>query len=129
MDPTELIDEMGRRWNAGDFEGVLELYTDDVVMTPSPHWLETMPLKGKDAFRKNTEEWLGAWESIEIETEHVETFGDRVVARGCWITTGRASGLDGRMPVHMMFTVRGGRIARLEWFENHDSAVAAARGA
>jgi hypothetical protein len=71
-------------------------------MTPSPHWPETVQLKGKDAFRRNTEEWLGAWESIE---------------------------LDGRMPIHMVFTLPDGRIAHLEWFEDHDSAVAAARGA
>ena len=129
MDPAEIIHEVGRRWNAGDFDGMLDLYHDDVVMTPSPHWPETVQLKGKDAFRRNTEEWLSAWESIELETDHVEAFGDRVVARGWWVSTGRASGLDGRMPIHMVFTVRDGRIAHLEWFEDHDSAVAAARGA
>ena len=128
MDAAEIVNEIGRRWNAGDLEGMLDLYHEDVVMTPSQHWPETMQLKGKDAFRKNTEEWLGAWESIEIETDQVEAFGDRVVARGCWVSTGRASGLGGRMPMHMVFTVRDGRIAHLEWFEDHDSAVASARG-
>jgi uncharacterized protein len=129
MDPAELIHEVGRRWNAGDFEGMLDLYTDDVLMTPSPSWPESVQLKGKDAFRKNTEEWLGAWESVHLETDHVEAFGDRVVAQGHWVSTGRASGLDGRMAIHMLFTVRDGKIAHLEWFEDHDSAVTAARGA
>ena len=79
-------------------------------------------------FRKNTEEWLGAWESIEIETGEVEAFGDRVVGAGQWRTTGRVSGVEGELPVYMVFTVRDGRIAHLEWFEDHDSAVASARG-
>jgi ketosteroid isomerase-like protein len=98
-------------------------------MTPAPDWLETVQLKGKDAFRKNTEEWLGAWGSVELETGEVETFGDRVVAHGHWLTIGRMSGLEGRMPIHMVFTVRDGRIAHLEWCADHASAVAVARNA
>ena len=129
MGPAEIVHELARRWNNGDFEGLLELYDEDIVMTPSAHWPETMQLQGKDAFRKNTEEWLAAWESVQLETDHVEAFGERVVAKGNWVSTGRVSGLDGRMPIHMVFTVRDGRIAHLEWFEDHGSAVAAARGA
>jgi ketosteroid isomerase-like protein len=129
MDASEIVRLLGERWNAGDMAGVLDLYHDDVVMVPDEHWPDTMRLEGKDAFRKNMEEWLGAWESVEIETEHVESFGDRVVATGCWRSTGRVSGVEGMMPVHMLFTVSDGRIARLEWYPDHDTAVAAARGA
>ena len=47
------------------------------------HWPETVqPCRGKDAFRESINEWLSVWESIEIETDHVEAFGDRVVAHG-----------------------------------------------
>ena len=88
-----------------------------------------MQLKGKDAFRKNTEEWLGAWESIEIETAEIEAYGDRVLAHGCWRSTGRVSGIEGSIPMHMVFTLRDGRIAHLEWFSDHAGAVAAARDA
>src|SRR4029450_4518465 len=73
----ELVREISRRLNAGDVDDLLALCHDDVVMTPAGHWLETVQLKGKDAFRKNTEEWLGAWESIEIETGEVGGVGGR----------------------------------------------------
>jgi ketosteroid isomerase-like protein len=86
-------------------------------------------LKGKDAFRKNTEEWLGTWDSVEMETGDVEAFGDRVVAHGHWRTTGRMSGLEGQMPIHVVSTVRDGRIAHLEWCADHESALAAASDA
>ena len=33
------------------------------------------------------------------------------------------------MPMHMVLTVLDGMINRLEWYPDHDSAVAAARGA
>jgi ketosteroid isomerase-like protein len=129
MDPVEIVNELAVRWNDGDLEGMLDLYDEDVVMTPSEHWPDTVQLKGKDAFRKNIEEWLAVWGKVEIEPGDLEAFGDRVVANGCWVSTGRMSGVQGAMPVHMVFTVRGGRIAHLEWFPDHASAVAAARDA
>jgi ketosteroid isomerase-like protein len=41
---------------------------------------------------------------------------------------GAASGVDGEMAIFILFTFREGKIARLEWFADRDSAVAAARG-
>ena len=41
-----------------------------------------MTTQGKDAFRESTRDWLSVWKEIELETDHVEAFGDRVVARG-----------------------------------------------
>jgi ketosteroid isomerase-like protein len=84
-------------------------------------------MQGKDAFRESIHEWLSVWESIELETDHIEARGDRVVVRGAWRSTGRLSGVEGTMPIHIVFTVRDGRIARHEWFPDHQRAVAAAR--
>ena len=42
---------------------------------------------------------------------------------------GAASGVDGQMPIFILFTFRDGKIAVLEWFPGRDEAVAAARGA
>ncbi len=71
---------------------------------------------------------MSVWQSFEIETEKVEAYGDRVLAVGRWQTTGRASGVEGELPIQIVYTVRHGRITRLEWFSDHESAVAAARG-
>jgi ketosteroid isomerase-like protein len=57
-------------------------------------------LEGKDAFRESTRDWLDIWESVHVETDAVEAHG-----------------------------VRDGRIARVEWFPDHERAVAAAHGA
>jgi hypothetical protein len=42
---------------------------------------------------------------------------------------GVASGIGGEMPIFILFTIRDGKIAVLEWFANRDTAVAAARDA
>jgi ketosteroid isomerase-like protein len=128
MEPVEVIRQVAERMNAGDVEGVLDLCDEDIVHHPSPDWPDTEPSQGKAAFRHITEDWMSLWQSMEIETEQIEAFGDRVLAVGSWRTTGRVSGVEGTMPIHIVYTVRDGRIARLEWFADHDAAVAATRG-
>ena len=129
QDALDIVRSSAERWNAGDFEGMFELYADDMVVVTGEHWPEAnQVMEGKDAFRESTQEWLELWQSVELETDHVEAYGDRVVAQGHWRSTGRVSGVEGTMPIHMVLTVRDGKIARLEWYPDHDRAVAAARG-
>jgi ketosteroid isomerase-like protein len=128
-EPLEIVRQVGRCWNAGDMEGLLELYHEDVAVHTGEHWPERHVLEGKAAFRESIDEWLSVWESIEVETDHVEAYGDRVVARGEWRSTGRMSGVEGTMPIHIVFTVRDGKIARVDWCPDHEQAVATARGA
>jgi uncharacterized protein (TIGR02246 family) len=129
MSNVELIHQLAERWNAGDVEGVVELYAEDALMVNGPDWPEQTPRRGRDGVRTNIEEWRGVWESSEIELGNVEAFGDRLVVQGAWITRGRSSGVTGRMPANMVCTVRDGKIASLEWFASYDSALAAARDA
>ena len=82
----DIVRQSAECWNAGDFESMFELYSDDLVVVTGEHWLEAnVTTEGKDAFRESTREWLSVWESIEMETDHVEAFGDRVVAAGHWL--------------------------------------------
>ncbi len=127
-EPVEIVRQVAERWNAGDIDGVVDLYADDLVVKTSEDWPEQSTVEGKAAFRESIHEWLSVWESIELETDHIEAHGDRVIARGAWRSTGRLSGVEGTMPIHIVFTVRGGRIARHEWFPDHQRALAAARG-
>jgi uncharacterized protein (TIGR02246 family) len=129
MENAEVIRELARRWNAGDIEGVLDLYTEDVVMLAGSDWPEQAPRHGREGIRANIDEWRAVWESAELEITRIETFGERVVADGAWIARGRSSGFSGKMPVITLCTIRHGKIASLEWFTDYDAAVAAARGA
>jgi ketosteroid isomerase-like protein len=116
-------------WNAGDVEGVVNLYTEDAAMIAGEEWPDQAQYHGRDGVRANIEQWRTVWESSRIEAERIEEYDDRVVASGAWITRGRASGIEGDMPFVVLLTFRGGKIAVLEWFTDHDEAVAAARAA
>ena len=124
-----LARRMIERWNAGDVDGVIELYTEDISMHAGEEWPDQAVYEGHDGARANIEQWVSVWESSQIELERLESYGDRVVASGEWVTRGRASGVDGRMPFVILLDVRDGKIARLEWCTDHNAAVAAARNA
>ena len=56
------------RWNAGDLDGVLDLYSDDAVMHPSAEWPEQAAWHGREGVRENMEEWRSVWDSSEMES-------------------------------------------------------------
>jgi ketosteroid isomerase-like protein len=128
MSNADVIRELTTRWNAGDMDGVLELYADDAVTRTGPHWPEQASYRGKEQIRASIEEWRSVWEVVVAELESLEEHGDKVVAVGSWNIRGGASGVGGDMPIYILFTVRDGKIAELEWFADRDEAVASARG-
>jgi ketosteroid isomerase-like protein len=128
MSNVDVIRRLAERWNAGDVEGALELYAEDAVAISGPDWPEQTTHRGHEELRANMTDWLAVWESSQIEIGTMETYGEKVVGSGAWVTRGRASGAEGRMPFTILFSFRDGKIAVHEWFTDHDAAVAAARG-
>jgi ketosteroid isomerase-like protein len=125
----EVVRRLVECWNAGDTDGVLALCQDDVVQESGPDWPEQGEWRGKSGMREGIEQWRSAWETVEIELESLEGFGDRVVAHGTWSLRGLASGVGGTWPASAVVTLRDGKVQILQWFADHDGAVAAARQA
>ena len=126
-DNVDLARSLVELWNAGDIDAVVDLYTEDAAMIAGEDWPDQAEYHGREGVRANIEGWRSVWETSRIEAERIETHGERVVASGAWVTRGRASGIEGHMPFVILLTLRGGKIAVLEWFTDHDEAVAAAR--
>ena len=125
----ELIRRLAELWNAGEPEAVLALYHEDAQVHASSAWPENDIRQGRDDMRLWVHDWLGVWEESRVELSDFQAVDDKVVVRGVWTTRGRASGAASRMPFSAVFTVRDGKIAVHEWFDDYDSAVAAARSA
>ena len=104
----EVIEELTRRWNAGDDEGVLALYAEDAVQQTGPHWPEQSTLRGHAEIRAGMEEWKATWETTRLVVESLDEKGaDMVVAVGAWHIRARASGIEGAMPLFILFTQIG----------------------
>jgi len=84
--------------------------------------------RGRATIRETSRDWASLWEALQLEVDSLDEYGDKVAATGAWRMTGAASGIGGEMPIFIVFTVRDGKIAAVEWFEDHHTAIAAARG-
>jgi ketosteroid isomerase-like protein len=129
MSHTDVIRELTAKWNSGDVDGVVDLYTEDAEIRTGPHWPELETYRGREAISATSKDWASLWDRLQIEVDELEEYGDKLVAIGAWRMRGAASGIDGEMAVFILFTFRDGKIAVLEWFADRDTAVAAARGA
>jgi ketosteroid isomerase-like protein len=128
MTNAELIHELTAKWNSGDVDGVFEFYTEDAEIRTGPHWPEQATYRGLEAITATSKEWASLWDRLQIEVDELVEYGDKLVAVGAWRMRGTASGIAGQMPIFIVFTIRDGKIAVLEWFADRDTAVAAARG-
>ena len=66
---TEVIGRLAERWNAGDLEGVFDLYADHIVLETAPEWPEQGPVVGKAAVIRFSADWRSAWETIHIDVD------------------------------------------------------------
>jgi ketosteroid isomerase-like protein len=73
--------------------------------------------------------WFEAWKDLEFEVQDVREAGDEVlVLIGNQRQWGRHSGICTELPPWaMVFTFRGGKVARWRTFPNHESALLALR--
>ena len=126
MGNADLIRTLIETTNAGELEAVVGLYTEDAEIRTGPHWPEVTVYRGRDEIRRTSAEWASMWEELQVELDSFEEYGDRMVVTGAWRMRGAASGIGGELPIFILFTFREGRIAVLEWFEDRDTAVAAA---
>ena len=107
-------------YNDGDFDRLLELWEEDVEVVGL---LVGGPLRGKEAARS----WLVP-DAIDQRGEPIEfrDLGGRVLVTCDWHIHGRGSGVDVDTRLYILFTMRAGKVARLEALRDEQEALEAA---
>jgi len=119
----EVVANVGRLWNTGDYDGTLAYYHDDIVMTAAPNWPDPGPWVGKEAVAANQREWASAWELIEMSVDRIEAKDDTVVLLGRWHSRGAVSGAGGTTPLVMVFTLEDGLVKHFDFSQEADDAL------
>jgi ketosteroid isomerase-like protein len=124
-----LFDAVARR----DAEAVLSLYDPEVEWDGSRHpWAEVIPpavYHGHDGLREFARQYYEMWETFEDHLEELVDLGDHVLSVVTSRGRGRASGLDVEWTDNVgVWTIRDGKVIRVEWFRARDEALEAARG-
>lgn len=114
--------EIVRRFVLGDFPEALEHVDPDIVWNP----VEESPTQGPEAVRASTERWKREWDDYELTLEDFEDMGDRVLATVRFRARGRGSGIVVGACLYDLFTLRDGKIVRMDQFAERAEALEAA---
>jgi ketosteroid isomerase-like protein len=114
-----------------DAASVLEIYDPevewDVSQAPARHLLgEPYVFRGHDGLKNFFQTWYEAWAEVKPDLEELRDLGDQVIAIETTRGRGRTSGLDVELPHASVWTVRKGKITRVQWFATREEALEAA---
>jgi ketosteroid isomerase-like protein len=81
---------------------------------------------GMEAFVETMTLWVSTWEEYSVTSEGFEDMGDRVVATLDFHGRGRGSGVEIEARFYEVYTVRDGKILRMDEFTDRSEALEAA---
>jgi ketosteroid isomerase-like protein len=102
-------------------------WDEDVVVIPPDGWPEGGEIRGLDAWRRQVERLRDSWDDARIEIDEMLPVDDeRVLTIFRYVTRGRDGALAFDTTMGSVFTLRGDRIVRAEYFRSADEALEAA---
>jgi ketosteroid isomerase-like protein len=122
----ELVRRLYEAWNRGETR--IDAWAEDGEVWTVPGFLEGGLFKGRDQIRRFVDGLREGWKpgSDVVEIREIEEVGDKVLASIEWRAIGNVSGLESSSEWMIVYTIRDGQIARLEFFYDRDAAVRAA---
>jgi len=114
--------EVVRRFLDLEVEEALTYADPDIVWNPA----EEAAAQGHDAVRASLVRWKGEWDDYEMLPEEFEQMGDRVFVAVSFRARGRASGIEVDARLYDVYTLRDGKIIRMDQFTQRSEALQAA---
>jgi ketosteroid isomerase-like protein len=104
-----------------------EIVTADFVwdMSNFHDWPEQQVYEGAAGARAFLRAWTDAWEDWVLEVDALHDAGERVVALMHQHARSKAAGMPVEMSFAMVWTLRGGKEARMDMYSDPDEALEA----
>jgi ketosteroid isomerase-like protein len=118
----EIVRQALDAYSRGDYDRVGGFHDPHIVVVT----LEDGVVYGNTDVLANYERWNEAWEGAETTVEDVIGQGDRVFLAARFHAHGRASGVEVDTRVYEVYTLRDGKILRIDEYEDRAEALEAA---
>jgi ketosteroid isomerase-like protein len=113
--------EIVRSFLGADVEAALRYADPGIVWNP----IEELPSRGHDAVRASLAHWKAEWDDYRLVPEEFVDMGERVVVTVRVEGRGRGSGVSIDARFYDVYSLRDGRIVRMDQFTERSEAVAA----
>lgn len=113
-------------FEAGDIDGLVELYAEDAKLVHLEGWPEPGPTVGRAGIRRQFERLREGWSEYEVTFEQTEGRGDWVVSRVKILGRGSESGVDVEVELSAATRFEGDLIAEVHYHRDHADALATA---
>ena len=122
---VELVQSAYDLWNAGDMEAARQMYAPDATMSTPPDWPDSITSSDRDEMFRRLAENRALFESDRLLPERWIEDDDRVIVPTQWCAVPRGASAELKVLVVPVFTVRGDRIVRLDWYGSVQAALEA----
>lgn len=116
---VELIREVYATYDSGG--DVTQFLDPGIVWNP----VEEEPSTGIEAVLSYIDRWTGEWDDYEQDVESLLDAGDSVVATIHFRGRGKASGIEADARLYEVWTVRQGRVVRMDEYGERAEALEA----
>lgn len=123
---VELVRATIDAYDASDFDALFALVHPDAELHEWPEGPDSRVYRGTEGVLRAREEWAKAWEHIRAEPRGFIEAGDRVLVLTRSIGKGRGSSIEVELDTFAVYTIRAGKVARVEYFTEREAALAAA---
>ena len=113
--------EIVRRFLVVDVDEALAYADPGIVWNPTSE----ASTQGHDAVRASLARWKGAWDDYELMPEEFVDRGDRILVTVRLGARGRGSGVEVDARFYDLYTLRDGKIVRMDQFTERSEALEA----
>ena len=124
-DNLALVRNVYERWRTGDF-GTEEAFDPLVLFVLNPEFPDAGRYLGVESMIRYTRGLLEPWSRFTIEARDLAEAGDTVVAAVTQRGTGHGSAATTEFHYYQVWTLRGGKVIRLDNFRERAEALEAA---
>ncbi len=122
---VELVKRMLALFHAGDAEGALACFSEDVV-TEMPTRPDVTGGRGHEALGELIGGWVAAWEDWSEEINEVRDLGDHVMVISTQRGRGKSTGIEIALQYASLYEIENGQISRMGLYDSPEEALEAA---
>jgi ketosteroid isomerase-like protein len=126
QETVEIVRRSTELWNAGDLEGLRELFDPDAVLHVPEGFPEKGPFSGVDQVIKQYRRLGEDFSQHHLESTDIEASGNDVIVQYCWTVRADHSGIGAELRYTGIFRLRTRKIIEVRYYWDHAAALEAA---